>query len=59
MKAGRGAVRNVVESTGSLQTKIVQMYATLNEHEKQLDVTRAELKRWRERANELQDLVLN
>ena len=57
MKAGRGAVRNVVESTGSLQTKIVQMYATLNEHEKQLDATRAELKRWRERANELQDLV--
>lgn len=57
MKAGRGAVRNVGESTGSLQTKIVQMYATLNEHEKQLDVTRAELKRWRERANELQDLV--
>jgi chromosome segregation ATPase len=33
------------------------MYATLNEHEKQLDVTSAELKRWRERANELQDLV--
>ena len=57
MKAGRGAVRNVGESTGSLQAKIVQMYATLNEHEKQLDVTRAELKRWRERANELQDLV--
>jgi DNA repair ATPase RecN len=57
MKAGRGAVRNVGESTGSLQTKIVQMYATLNEHEKQLDATRAELKRWRERANELQDLV--
>jgi len=57
MKAGKGAVRNVGESTGSLQTKIVQMYATLNEHEKQLDATRAELKRWRERANELQDLV--
>ena len=57
MKAGRGAVRNVGESTGSLQAKIVQMYATLNEHEKQLDVTSAELKRWRERANELQDLV--
>ena len=57
MKAGRGASRNVGESTGSLQAKIVQMYATLNEHEKQLDVTRAELKRWRERANELQDLV--
>jgi len=57
MKAGRGASRNVGESTGSLQAKIVQMYATLNEHKKQLDVTRAELKRWRERANELQDLV--
>ena len=57
MKAGRGAVRNVGESTGSLQAKIVQMYATLNEHEKQLDVTGAEMKRWRERANELQDLV--
>ncbi len=57
MKAGKGALRNVGESTGSLQAKIVQMYATLNEHEKQLDVTRAELKRWRERANELQDLV--
>ena len=57
MKAGKGAVRNVGESTGSLQTKIVQMYATLNEHEKQLDATRTELKRWRERANELQDLV--
>jgi len=57
MKAGKGAVRNVGESTGSLQAKIVQMYTTLNENEKQLDVTRAELKRWRERANELQDLV--
>ncbi|MGY5860825.1 MAG: hypothetical protein RTU09_00425 [Candidatus Thorarchaeota archaeon] len=57
MKAGKGAVRNVGESTGSLQTKIVQMYATLNENEKQLDATRAELKRWRARANELQDLV--
>ena len=57
MKAGRGAMRNVGESTGSLQAKIVQMYATLNEHEKQLDVTRADLNRWRERANELQDLV--
>ena len=56
-KAGRGAVRNVGESTGSLQAKIVQMYATLNEREKQLDVTRADLKRWRERANELQNLV--
>ncbi len=57
MKAGKGASRNVGESTGNLQAKIVQMYATLNEHEKQLDVTRADLKRWRERANELQDLV--
>ena len=56
-KAGRGAVRDVGRSTGGLQTRLVQVYAKLTELENQLEMTRAEVREWRTRANELEDLI--
>ncbi|TFH09794.1 MAG: hypothetical protein E4H14_03775 [Candidatus Thorarchaeota archaeon] len=54
-KAGRGAVRNVGQSAGSLQTRLVQMYANMNELDKRLEAARAELRKWRGRSNELEE----
>ncbi len=54
-KAGRGAVRNVGQSAGNLQTKLVQMYANMNELDKRLEAARAELRKWRSRSNELEE----
>jgi len=54
-KAGRGAVRNVGQSAGNLQTRLVQMYANLNELDKRLEAARAELRKWRSRSNELEE----
>ncbi|MGQ4911879.1 MAG: hypothetical protein ACP6KW_06865 [Candidatus Thorarchaeota archaeon] len=54
-KAGRGAVRNVGQSAGTMQARLVQMYATLTEMDKKLETTRAELRKWRGRATELEE----
>ncbi|TFF94988.1 hypothetical protein EU546_04120 [Candidatus Thorarchaeota archaeon] len=56
-KAGRGATRNVGQSTGNLQARLVQMYATLTEMDKKLESTRSELRKWRGRATELEELL--
>ncbi|TFG31939.1 hypothetical protein EU528_04855 [Candidatus Thorarchaeota archaeon] len=54
-KAGRGAVKNVGASAGSLQTRLVQMYANMNEMDKRLEAARAELRMWRGKSNELEE----
>ncbi len=54
-KVGKGAVRNIGQSTGSLQARLVQMYANMNEMEKRLEAARAELRKWRGRSNELEE----
>jgi chromosome segregation ATPase len=54
-KAGRGAVRNVGTSASGLQARLVQMYANLNEMDKRLESARAEVRKWRGKANELEE----
>lgn len=56
-KAGKGATRNIGQSTGNLQARLVQMYATLNEMEKRLESSRAELRKWRGRSAELEERI--
>ncbi|MHA1653396.1 MAG: hypothetical protein ACTSYX_10055 [Candidatus Thorarchaeota archaeon] len=53
-KASRGAVKSVARSTGSLQTKVIQLYATLQDRERQIEIARAALYRWRTRVSELE-----
>ena len=50
-KTGKGAIRNLGQSTGDLQAKLLQMYARLNEMNKQLEATRGELRKWRGLSN--------
>lgn len=54
-KAGRGAVRNVGSSASGLHTRLVQMYANMNEMDKRLESARAEIRKWRGLANELEE----
>ncbi len=54
-KTGKGAVRNVGQSTGDLQAKLLQMYARLSEMDKQLEATRGEVRKWRGRSNEQEE----
>ncbi|MHA1290375.1 MAG: hypothetical protein ACTSPB_23590, partial [Candidatus Thorarchaeota archaeon] len=54
-KAGRGAVRNVGTSASGLQARLVQMYANMNEMDKRLEAARAEIRKWRGLANELEE----
>ncbi|TFG33713.1 hypothetical protein EU527_07050 [Candidatus Thorarchaeota archaeon] len=56
-KAGRGAVKNIGHSTGGLQARLVQMYANMNEMEKRLEASRAELRKWRGRVIELEERI--
>jgi DNA repair exonuclease SbcCD ATPase subunit len=54
-KVGHGAARNVGQSQGNLQTRLIQMYANMSELDKRLEATRAELVKWRSRATELEE----
>ena len=54
-KAGRGAVKNVGRSSGNLQTRLVQMYANLNELGKRLESSRAEIRKWQSKSKELEE----
>ncbi|KXH71074.1 MAG: hypothetical protein AM326_12075 [Candidatus Thorarchaeota archaeon SMTZ-45] len=56
-KTTKGAARNVEQSTGSLQAKLLQMYVKLGEVDKQLEITRSEVRKWRGKANELEELM--
>ncbi len=52
-KASRGTVKNVARSTGSLQTKVIQLYATLQDRERQIEVAKVELYRLRKQIAQL------
>jgi predicted nuclease with TOPRIM domain len=54
-KVGQGAVRNVGQSQGTLQARLIQMHANMNELDKRLEATRAELVKWRGRATEIEE----
>jgi predicted nuclease with TOPRIM domain len=54
-KTAKGAVRNVGQSTGDLQGKLLQMYTRLSEMDKQLETTRGEVRKWRGKSSELEE----
>ncbi len=56
-KASRGSIKSVANSTSSLQSKVIQLYATVHDRERQIEVARAELYRWRKKVNELEALL--
>jgi chromosome segregation ATPase len=49
------AAHNVGQSTSGLQKSLLQMYAKLTEAEKQLETTRAEVRKWRGKSNEIEE----
>ncbi|MHA1770702.1 MAG: hypothetical protein ACTSYL_02870 [Candidatus Thorarchaeota archaeon] len=53
-KASRGTIKNVARSTGSLQAKVIQLYASLQDRERQIEVARVELFRLRKQIAELE-----
>lgn len=53
----KGAVRNVGQSISDLQAKLLQMYVRLSEMDKQLEATRGEVRKWRGRSNEQEELL--
>ena len=54
-KTRKGATRDVSQSTRALQARLLQMHANLSELEKQLEVTRGEVRKWRGRSNEIEE----
>ncbi|TXT56042.1 MAG: hypothetical protein BAJATHORv1_30426 [Candidatus Thorarchaeota archaeon] len=54
-KASRGAIRNVGRSTSSLQGKIIQLYARVNELDVQLEQERSSARRWRAKSKEMEE----
>lgn len=56
-KVGRGAVKNVGHSATTLQARLIQMHAHINEMEKKLEASRAELHKWRGRVTELEERI--
>ena len=54
-KTAKGAVRNVGQTSGNLQAKLLQMYAKLSEMDKQLETARGEVRKWRGKSSELEE----
>ena len=50
----KDATHDVGQTTGGLQTKLLQMHTQLSELEKQLEVTRRDVRTWRGRSNEIE-----
>ena len=56
-KTAKGTARNVSQSSGNLQAKLLQMYTKLSEMDKQLETTRSEVRKWRSRSSELEEKI--
>lgn len=54
-KTAKGAVRNVGQTSGNLQAKLLQIYAKLSEMDKQLETARGEVRKWRGKSSELEE----
>ncbi|MBS3796002.1 MAG: hypothetical protein KGY80_13945, partial [Candidatus Thorarchaeota archaeon] len=56
-KASRGAIRAINRTTGQLQGKLFKMYTRVQELETSAEDLRSQVREWRSRANELEDLI--
>ncbi len=56
-KASRGTAKTIGKSTGSLQERLLRLYASINETEKNLELAQAEARKWRSKAKELETQV--
>lgn len=56
-KASRGAIRAINRTTGQLQSKLFKMYTRVQELETSAEDLRSQVREWRSRANELEDLI--